>query len=74
MKKIANILFFCFLAFVLVGQTYAQRSSMPKKATSKKDKIRKSNAKKELPIEVSADQVKQDTAKNLVYAKGRVIV
>jgi len=74
MKKIANILFFCFLAFVLVGQAYAQRSSMPKKTTSKKNKTRKNDNKKELPIEVSADQVKQDTAKNLVYAKGRVIV
>lgn len=73
MKKIANILFFCLLSLTFIGQVHAQKSPMGKKASSKKTKARK-NTSEELPIEVSADQVKQDTAKNLVYAKGRVIV
>lgn len=57
-----------------MDQSQAQRKSIGKKSPSKKTQKQSSNSKKELPIEVSADQVKQDTAKNLVYAKGRVIV
>jgi LPS-assembly protein len=74
MKKIAEILFFCFLSLLLVEQSDAQRISINKKNSSKKSKASKSQSKKDKPIEVSADQVKQDTAKNMIYATGKVIV
>ena len=74
MKIIANNLFFCFLSLFLVDHSLAQTKFDNTKDLSKINKEHNFQSIKELPIEVSADKVSQDTTKNLVHAKGRVIV
>ena len=59
---------------ILSLEVYAKSPSIDRQVASDLVKIHKKNGEQEIPIEVSADHVKQDTAKNMIYAKGKVIV
>ena len=64
MIRLANILFFIILLFLIATSPAVAQSSLKSQKKPNPDP----------PIEVSADHVEQNTSENVIRARGRVIV